>query len=288
MHFWICLFLISIICGIFSTQARPENLFTSDSSVLDTDAFLDNDSQWSSNELISSVPDLAMNPIAQDSTIANNDEDLSTDFLDSLFTTNPSDTLFLSSACNDQGSLTADFLQARDGASSCSNQQRPQAGLKLPNIYDGNFLPQGLGGNTPGDSDSSNEGSRSEEIFLERSYYGVDIPEAFRLREDLEICPQDIFLVFRTPVCENPVTGSIEEVNVGTGINIAPGFVWSHMINVIPCMLFGISRFAHVSLTPWMLTVSKHRYPFMSTRRNLVLLNNRSQGQCQKSGVFVH
>ena len=241
-------FSISIICIIFNAQAQPENLFTSDSSVLDNDADLDNDSQWSSNEPFSSLPDLGMNSLAQDPTTTNNIDDVSTEFLNSPFTSNPSEPLFLSSACDDQGSLTADFLQARDEPSSCPNQNPPQAGLKVPNIYDPNFLPQSLGGAAPGDSDSSNEGSPGAGGFVDEIYFGADIPQAFRLKEDLGLCPPEIFLVSNTPVCENPVTGRIEEERINTGMRITPGFVWTKMYNVIPCMFFGISCFADISL----------------------------------------
>ena len=249
MHFSVRSLMISIIYNIFNAQAGPENLFTSDSSVLDTDAYLDNDSQWSSNELISSVPDLVMNPLAQDSTITNNDEDLFTDFPDSSLTTNPPETLFLSSACNNQGSLTVDPLQARDEASSCSDQKPPQAGLKLPDIYDANFLPQGLGSAAAGNSDSPDEGSGSEKTFLDENYFSPAIPEAFRLEENLGLCPPEIFRESTTPVCNNPVTGRIEDGNVYVGATgLDPGFDWIVMLNVIPCMFFGGSCFAPVFL----------------------------------------
>lgn len=241
MHFLVVLFSISIIYRIFNAQAQPENLFTLGPSRLDTDAYLDNDSQWSSNELLSGILDLAINSLPQDSTTTNNVEDLSTDFLDPPFTTNPSETLFISSACSNQGSVTADFLQTRDEA-SCSDQQQPlQAGLKVPNIFDANFLPQSLGGAAARGSDSPNEGSGTKTRFLDENYIGPRIPEAFRLREDPELCPPEIFLVSITPVCENPVTGRIEEGNVYPGTSAVPGFVATNIFNVIPCMYFGVS-----------------------------------------------
>lgn len=289
MHVSVRLLMISTIHNIFNAEARPENLFTSDSSVLDTDAYLDNDFQWSSNELISGVPDLAMNTLAQDSTSTSNGEDLFTDFLDSSLTPNPPETLFLSSACDNQGSLTVEPLQARDEASLCSDQQPPQAGLKLPNIFDADFLPQGLGSAAAGNSDSPDEGSGSEKTFLDKNYFSPAIPEEFRLEENPGLCPPEIFRESTIPVCNNPVTGRIEDGNLfvgGSGFD--PGFDWIVMVNVIPCMFFGVSCFAPVFLTPWMLTVLKPRYPIMSTRRSLVLLNNRSQGQYKIFSVFLY
>lgn len=243
MKFSARFFSTSIICIIFNAQAHPENLFALDSATLDTDAYLDSDSQWTSNELFSSVPDVAMNSLAQDPTKTNNVDDVSTDSLNSPFTSNPSEPLFLSSACNNQGSLTADFLQARDEPSSCPDQQSPQAGLKVPDIFDNNFLPQSLGGAAAG-----GEGSGGGTEFLGESLFGLDIPEALRLKQDLELCPPEIFLASTTPVCENPVTGRIAQGSVDIGIKIAPGFVWTNLFNVIPCMFFGISCFTDVSL----------------------------------------
>lgn len=231
MQIFLCLSYISILQVTLVAHARPENLFLSDSSALDINADLKDDSQWR----VSTLPDPAINSPALDTTTSNDDKDLFTNSLDPLLTSGPEDPFLLSSACNTRSGLTDDSLQAR-GEGSCS-PPKPQADLKLPNnIYDTDFLPQGIG---------SAESARSEAAGGREDDIGLTLPEAFRLKQDPQLCPTEIFLASTTPVCNNPITGSIE---------IDASNLYRYMLNLLPCMYVsrwegGSSCFASLSFS---------------------------------------
>lgn len=221
---------ISVLGLILATHARPADLFLSDPSEpiqhdpqVD-DAYLNTDFLWSSNKLASVGPDLAIDPPAQGVT-SETDTSLFTDFSSNLLATDSSDSTISSSACNMEGSLTDDFLQARDEG-SCSNV-REQQGISLPNLLDENFLPQGLGESSVEQTDQSTQGSESRQDGVGWAAYGLNIPASLRLEENPQLCPPEIFITSTIPVCNNPATGRI---------TYETAKLYATMSNVVPCM----------------------------------------------------
>lgn len=233
MRFQRCLSFISVAHVILATHARPQNLFLSDfSDTVQPDALVDDlsfnpDFSWSSNELASFVPNLTLDPLAQDGTSETDDTGLFADFSSDLFATDPSDSFISSSACNTEDSLTTgDFLQARDERSSCSNTGKQQD-INPPNLYDENFLPQNIDTPPVKPADPAIQESGSKQKGVGWGAMGLNIPAALRLKEDPQLCPPEIFIASITPVCNNPITGRIsyEFANM-----------YATMFNVISCM----------------------------------------------------
>lgn len=222
MYFLRCFSFISIASVILATDAVPGELFLSDpSELIQHDPLVDY--FWGSNEL-TSVPDLALSALAQDTIVRPDDTNLFTDFSNDDFATDLSDFIISSSACNTEGSLTDDFLQARD-VGSCSTTEE-----KLPNIFDENFLPQGLGTSSVEQLEPSSQGTIGKQPGDPGwAAYGLSIPEALRLQEDPDLCQRDIFGVSITPVCHNPVTGRVEYETAK---------LYATLFNIIPCMHF--------------------------------------------------
>ena len=225
MDFLRCFSFISIASVILATDAGPGDLFLSDPlELIQHDPLADD--FWGSNEL-TSVPDLALSALAQDTIVGSDDTNLSNEFSNDIFGTDPSDLIISSSACNTEGSLTNDFLQARD-VGSCSTAGGNQQDINLPNLFDENFLPQGLGTSSVEQLEESSQGSIGKQPGDPGwAAYGLTIPEALRLQEDPDLCRRDIFGVSITPVCHNPVTGRVEYETAN---------LYATLFNIIPCM----------------------------------------------------
>lgn len=218
---------ISVLNVILVAYARPENTFLSDPSgpllLLDdplNDANSDNNHLlWDSDEIAFNIPDLA------DIATTSGNTDTFIDTSNGLFTTNSLDPLILASACDTQGSLSDDFLQARDEG-SCAGRDKPAEAVNLPKLFDEDFLLQGLGAQLIRPSEEPNQGSGSEKSDAGWAAFGEAIPVDLQLQEDLQLCPGDLFLTSTTPVCENPVTG---------GVVYEFGQLHATLLNVIPC-----------------------------------------------------
>ena len=264
---------------ILVTQARREDLFLSDLSDLsdlsEPDEFLSDlpeplpldslvndvypstDPSWSSNDWASD-PDLALGTLSQDMTSETDDAGLFIDFSSDLLATDPSNSILISSACNTQGSLTDDYLQARDDG-SCSNPDQQQD-VNLPNLFDENFFPQGL------ESSSVEQTDQSSQAGADWAAYGLMIPASLRHKEDPQMCPPDIFLASITPVCNNPVTGRVEYETAK---------LYASIYNIIPCMYFMICIFRPFSYpVSQLLIIFGRRHPYLPTAGSMVLLNN--------------
>ena len=234
MHFLLRISFIPIASVVLAAHARPEDLFSLDRlDPIQYDSLLDD--FWNSNGP-ALVSDLTLSLLAEDTVAEPDDTNLFMDFSSDIFATDPSDLILSSSACNTEGSLSNDFLQARDDDTSCSTTEKQQQQINLPNILDANFLPQGLGTSSVEQAEQSSQGTVGKQPGDPGwAAYGATIPEALRLREDPELCLRDIFGVSITPVCNNPVTGRIEYETAK---------LYATLVNIIPCMyLFSLHHF---------------------------------------------
>lgn len=240
-----CLSFIFVANVILAAHARPGNLFLSDSPESIQHGPLVDDF-WSLNELASVVPNVDPSPLAQDTRAETDNVNLFTNFSSDIFATDPSDSIIISSACNTEGSLTDDLLQARDEGSCSTMEQPKQQDINLPNLLDDNFLPQGLGTSSTEQTEQSSQGTIDKQPGDPGwGAYGLGIPEALRLEENPELCPPDIFRASITPVCNNPSTGRIE-------YQFAK--LYATMFNIIPRVYFFclfLSRF-HASFHPFL------------------------------------
>lgn len=252
MHFLRRISFIPIASVILTTHGQAGDLFSLDRlEPIQYDPLVDD--FWNSNEL-ASIPDLTPSLFAEDTLIEPDDINLITDFSSDIFAANLPDLILSSSACNTDGRLTNDFLQARDDRSSCSTTGGKQQDIDLPNIFDENFLPQSLETTTVEKAEQSSQGTVGKQPGDPGwAASGLAIPEALRLQEDPELCPRDIFVVSTIPVCNNPVTG---------GIEYETAKLYATLFNLIPCMCctsFLICIISSLSkLTIMQTTVSAH------------------------------
>lgn len=251
-----CLSLISVLNVVLVTHARPENIFLSDpSEPLLEDPFHDANSNnnllWNLDEIALNIPDLA------DITTTSDNIAPFIDTSNNLFATDSLDPLILASTCDTQGSLTDDFLQARDEG-SCAAPENRQEEIELPKLFDEDFLLQGLGVDSirPSNLPDRGDGSKGKPGDVGWSAFGAAIPADFQLQEDPQLCPEAIFLASRTPVCENSVTG---------GVVWEFGKLYATLLNVIPCRCFilRLKFFFRILQTS---ECADPRYPRLSTK----------------------
>lgn len=251
--------VIPVASMILATHARPGDLFSLDRfEPGQHDPLVDD--FWNSNEL-ASVPDLTLSLLAEDRVAEPDDINLFTDFSSDSFATDPSDLITSSSACNPEGSLTNDFLQARDDR-SCSTT----GDIDVPNIFDENFLPQGLGTSTVEQKEQPSQESVGKQPGDPGwAAYGLAIPKALQLQENRELCTPDTFGVSIIPVCNNPVTGRVEYETAK---------LYATLVNIIPCMCFTRCASCIISLLSKLLIIFGCRQRYLPASGSMVLLNH--------------
>lgn len=207
------------VLNVILVYARPENLFSWGSTEpgwteagWNDDSLNDPLSDPSENNLFSDSPDL--------------------DGFASDFTLDSWDFASLPNSCETQGSLTDDFLQARDGT-SCS-PEKPEENLNLPmGLFQDplQYLNDGL--KTPPVGEKDRVGQENEGGDLNFNAFMNSRPKSTLTHDvDESLCPPERYGLSTTPVCHYP----------NRGLSTAAGVDGTTLYDVTPCKCF-ISSF---------------------------------------------
>lgn len=211
---------ITLVLGssLALAHAQPDNLFLSDSLESTLNEQVD-DIHFNSDGFIFSEPDFASNSLNQDET------DLFFDANDPVVDPSLLNLATLPDSCGSEESSTDGPLQARDG-SSCSSQEE-QFDLPLELFEDPEkYLRDDLLHPPTGQAGQSGQGAEDGDLGFGAFMRNRDAPILEPLQNE-QLCDREKFPLSTTPICSNPITGSVYR-----DVRLRDGFI---LIDAVPC-----------------------------------------------------
>ena len=212
---------ITLVLGpsLALARAQPDNLFLSDSLESTLNEQVD-DTLFNSHGFILSEPEFASNSVNQDET------DLFFDANDPVVGPSLLNLAKLPDSCGSEESSTDGLLQARDGTSCASGEEQFDLPIGLFEDPE-NYLRDNLPTPPTGQAGQFGQGMEDGDLGFAAFMRNRNPPISTPLNQDEQLCDRKRFTLSGTPMCSNPITGSVDG-----DMNLRNGFT---LIDAVPC-----------------------------------------------------